>query len=55
MTPADNQEWPTQARKGGTIKGQTLFDLTPGTIKGGTVTVEGYDDSFETVFADFTV
>jgi len=55
VTPADDQEWPTEARHGGTVKGQALFDLPAPKLKGGILTVETYDDSFDKVYADFTV
>lgn len=55
VTPADNQSWPTEARKGGTIKQQVLFDLKANAIKGGILTVEAMDANFDTVFADFIV
>lgn len=55
VTPADNQEWPTEARKGGTVKQQVVFDIKPNAIKGGILTVEGYDEGFDTVYADFIV
>jgi len=55
VTPADNQSWPTEARRGGTVEGQSVFDLIPAKTSGGLLTVEGYDDSFDTVYADFTV
>lgn len=55
VTPADNQTWPTEARKGGTIKQQVLFDLKPNAIKGGILTVEAMDANFDTVYADFIV
>ena len=52
-TPADDESWPTTARKGGTIKGQVVFDVKPNLIKGGILSVEGYDADFDTVYADF--
>jgi len=55
VTPADSDSWPTAARKGGTIKFQTVFDLVPSKITGGTLTVEGYDADYNEVYADFTV
>lgn len=55
VTPGDNQEWPTQARKGGTVKQQVSFDLAPAKIKGGTLSVQGYTKDFDEVYADFTV
>jgi hypothetical protein len=53
VTQADNEEWPTEARSGGTVKGQVVFDLPTRLIKGGILTVEGYDENFDTVYADF--
>ncbi len=55
VTPADSDEWPTEARKGGTVRGQVVFDLPTALISGGTLTVEGYDDDFDTVYADFKI
>ena len=54
-TPADNQEWPYEARSGGTVKQQVVFDIPADTIEGGILTVEAYDDSFDTVYADFPI
>jgi hypothetical protein len=34
VTPADNQEWPTEVRAGGTAKSQVVFDLPPAQVKG---------------------
>jgi hypothetical protein len=55
VTPADDQSWPTEARTGGTIKGQEVFDINPALIHGGLLTVEAYDANFDTVYADFLV
>lgn len=55
VTQADDEEWPTEARPGGTIRGQAVFDLPKKLIKGGILTVEAYDASFDTVYADFTI
>ncbi len=55
VTPADDQSWPTEARKGGTVKGQVAFDLDPAITSGGLLTVEGYDANYDTVYADFMV
>jgi len=54
-TPADSQEWPYEARSGGTIEQQEVFDIPAATIKGGILTVEGYDADGEPVFADFPI
>lgn len=54
-TPADNQEWPYEARTGGTVKQQVLFDVPADTISGGTLTVETYDEKLDTVYADFPI
>jgi hypothetical protein len=55
VTPADNQEWPTEARSGGTVRGQQVWDLQKDLIKGGILTVEGYTKNYNTVYADFPV
>lgn len=55
VTPADNEEWPTSARTGGTVRGQALFDVPPAQITGGLLSVEGYDDEYDTVYADFSL
>jgi hypothetical protein len=55
VTPADNEEWPTSARTGGTVKGQAIFDLDPAVTIGGLLTVEGYDENFDTIYADFAI
>lgn len=55
VTPADDKEWPTEARKGGTVKAQVLFDVDPDELDGALVTVEGWNESFETVYADFAL
>jgi hypothetical protein len=49
VTPADNQSWPTEARTGGTVRGQGVFDLSDKLIAGGILTVEGYDKNFDTI------
>lgn len=53
VTPADYQDWPTEARSGGTVKLQVLFDVKPSVIEGGLLSVEGEDADLETVYADF--
>jgi hypothetical protein len=53
VTPADDQEWPTEARSGGTVRGQEAWDVKKDLIKGGIVTVEGYTKNYNTVYADF--
>ena len=55
VTPADNQSWPTEARKGGTVKQQVAFDVPPSQLKGGLLTVEGMTAGFDTVYADFAL
>lgn len=54
-TPADEAEWPDEARKGGTVKQQILFDLKPNLIKGSLLSVEGYDSNYDEVYADFAI
>lgn len=55
VTPADNEEWATAARTGGTVRGQEVWDLDPKLVKRGLLTVETYDADFNTVFADFAI
>jgi hypothetical protein len=55
VTPADNEEWPQEARQGGTVKSQVLFDLPRNLTRGGILTVETYDENFDLVYADFAI
>ena len=55
MTPADYDSWPTQARKGGTVKHQVMFDVNPATLPESILSVEGYDDVGDTIYADFWI
>lgn len=55
VTPADNQEWPEEARPGGTVRQQEVFDIPADQISGGILTVEANDENFDTVYADFPV
>ena len=48
VIPGD--DWPTEARKGGTVKQQVLFDVTPGKVLGGILTVES-----PTIYADYEI
>ncbi len=54
VTNSDSKDAPTEARPGGTIKQDVIFDVPVKAIKGGVITVEGYDESFEQQFADFS-
>lgn len=54
-TPADHESWPTEARSGGTVMGQAVFDVDPSQLVGALVTVEGYDDEGNEVYVDFTL
>lgn len=53
-TPADDQSWPTEARAGGTVTGQAVFDVDPGLLNGALVTVEAYADGDEE-YVDFAL
>jgi hypothetical protein len=53
VTPADAQEWPTEARSGGTVRGQQAWDINQNHIEGGILTVESYTKNFDEVYADF--
>lgn len=55
VAPADDEEWPTEARSGGTVRGQVVFDVDPRLVEGGILSVESYDADFNDVFADFVV
>lgn len=55
ILPADNQNWSTEARQGGTVRYQIVFDVTPSQIHGGTISVEGYDEDYNEMYADFLV
>lgn len=56
VTQADNEDWPTETRKGGTIEGQILFDVPKGKVKGGILSVEVMDnESFDTTYADWAI
>lgn len=50
VTPADNADKTTEARKGGTIKQQVLFDVEPKLINGGIISAE---NSTSSEYADF--
>lgn len=52
VTPADKADKTTEARKGGTIKHQVLFDIKPSLINGGILSAES-DSSSE--YADFKI
>ncbi|MCA0295222.1 MAG: DUF4352 domain-containing protein [Actinobacteria bacterium] len=50
VTPADKADKPTEARKGGVIKQQALFDVEPKLISGGIISAE---NSGSSEYADF--
>lgn len=54
-TPADDESWPTEARSGGTITGQAVFDVDPAQLAGALVTVESYDDEGGEEYVDFAL
>lgn len=53
VEPGD--EWPSSARKGGTVKQDVSFDVPKNVIAGGTLSVEALDSDFESTYADFLV
>jgi len=53
VTRSDGDNAPTEARPGGKLKLDVAFDVPIKAIKGGVITVEGYDANFETTYADF--
>jgi hypothetical protein len=50
VTPTNG---PTEARTGGKIKQDVVFDVPKAAVRGGVVTVEGYDETMNEQFADF--
>jgi hypothetical protein len=53
VTSSDKADAPTEARPGGTLKLDVAFDVPDAAIKGGVITVEGYDAGFNSTYADF--
>ena len=53
VTSSDGNAAPTEARPGGSLKLEVIFDVPVGAVKGGVITVEGYDESFDMQYADF--
>ncbi len=53
VTSADDNDAPTEARPGGKLKLDVAFDVPAKAIKGGVITVEGYDEDFNSTYADF--
>jgi len=54
-TPADDESWPDEARQGGTVRQQVMFDINPALLSGGILSVEGYDANYDVVYADFNL
>lgn len=52
VTPAGKLDTPTEARNGGSVKGQSAFDVPTGKAKGGML---GVSTMFGDAYADFTV
>jgi hypothetical protein len=52
VTQADNENWPTEARKGGKIRAQVVLDV-PAKIAKGLVSVQGIASDMSEQFADF--
>ena len=53
VTSSDGTDAPTEARVGGTLKLEVIFDVPAAAIDGGVITVEGYDEDFNQKYADF--
>jgi hypothetical protein len=53
VTSSDGNAAPTEARPGGSLKLEVIFDVPVEAVKGGVITVEGYDESFDMQYADF--
>ena len=52
VTPADDKDKPTEARKGGTVSLDVVFDINPKKFDGGILSVEDYDSE---EYVDFPV
>ena len=56
MTGCGGEEKAAEVKdSGATVKQQVVFDLQADLFKGGILTVEAYDDNYDTVYADFDV
>jgi hypothetical protein len=55
VTPADDASWPTEARPGGTLRGQAVFDVDPAELDGALLSVETYSEDGEELYVDFTL
>lgn len=59
VTPVDaagpNGMAVTEVRQGGTATVEVVFDVPPAAVAGGILSVEGYDEEFNTVYADFVI
>lgn len=53
VTSSDGNDAPTEARSGGSLKLDVIFDVPVAAVKGGVITVEGYDEDFDQKYADF--
>jgi hypothetical protein len=54
ITPAVENNWPEEARRGGTIRGQEVFDVPKNRINGSLVSVE-FGSFSEKSFADWSI
>lgn len=52
---ADDESWPTEARPGGTVTGQAVFDLDPAQLADALVSAESYTDDGDEVYVDFAL
>jgi hypothetical protein len=55
VTPADKNDWPDEARRGGTIRGQEVFDVPKNRINGSLVSVKAFVIGGEDPFADWLI
>jgi hypothetical protein len=55
VTPAEDKDEPTEARRGGTVSLQAVFDVKPKVLHGSILSVEGYDANFDSFYADFVI
>ncbi|GAA4413274.1 hypothetical protein GCM10023168_36000 [Fodinibacter luteus] len=52
-TAAHPVDAPSGVAPGGTVQRKVVFDVPVAAVEGGVVTVEGYDEQFNTLFAEF--
>jgi hypothetical protein len=52
---SDQKMWPSETRPGGTVQDMASFDVKPGAINGGLISVEYYTDMGDIEYVDFQI